>query len=321
MHLAIAYKRTDVVLLLLKRGAQIIDDIPFLEILDKLDQRTKLCGTYSYIKDDDGRIIYAEIESCSSGILTTLNIAFGVGDPKIANLILKHSKVSFIRNTEDNGIILHYECSGVDNEWKVCYTHHPYNYFYDHNKRLSRKDYIDYMDSLSTGGAGCLNHHIHTKYTPIADKRIGLLKQYINTPCRIAYMIMLNTLKNLQLKDTEQQNKPKIDTLGLMRRCITDHQLKLNDITKSISNLVEDGVVNKLQRSIKCCKRFKDEDILSIVEVYISKLFDCANEISSSVEICNQEGKKIKESINTTLSGINVQDVSVQINILIGRYG
>ncbi|WP_339047865.1 hypothetical protein [Candidatus Mesenet endosymbiont of Phosphuga atrata] len=321
LHLAIAYKRVDIVNLLLKHGAAIVDNIPFLEILNNLNKKMELHSTCSFIKDNENRIIYAEIESYSSSILTTLNIAFGVGDPKIIHLILKHNKASFIKDIEDDGTVSHYEY-GTQQEWQEYYTYHPYSDSYASNKRLNRKCYIHYIQNLDMGGAGCLNHYIISNNTEaILDKRIGLLKPYISTPSRIAYIIIQHALKSIQPEQsTESQDLYKINILDLITRCICYYQLKLEDITKSTYVLIQDGVVNQLQHNMKCCKRLKSKEIADIIYNYTEILFNCAKDISCSIAVCREEEEKIKKSISTTFSNTTIQDLSVQVDIWIGKH-
>ncbi|WP_339045725.1 hypothetical protein [Candidatus Mesenet endosymbiont of Agriotes lineatus] len=324
LHLALLYGRTNIVRMLLRQGTKIVRDIPFLDIINIPGKNTIFYGICSFIEDDKGNTVYAETELLSHGILTTLNIAFGTHDPKLIQLILQHDRDSFIDNIEDDGTIAHPEF-GLQGEPNEYFSYHPYHYNCN-NRRLNYADFLHHIDNLNNMNMDIdyLNHRITTvpkcvqpniKHVP--DERIGLLKRYIDTHSRIAYMIILFTF---QSNSTIDQNKINgIEMMEFMTKCISSYELELEDITKSINILINDGIINKIWYDTRCSKRFKNEDIKSKVLHYTEKIFNCAKKMSNSMKILKEEAKKIQETMSTVLTDVNVKSISVRVDVLIDK--
>ncbi len=306
LHLAIIYRRADIVQTFLERGTKIVKDIPFFKIIEGLNKVTKLYGVCSFFEDDKANTVYAETELCSHGILTTLNIAFGVRDPKIIQLILQHDKNSFIGHIQDDGTIPHPEYLNQVGLRKVgeYYTYHPYhkNCSDDSNKSLSYTDFIRYIDNLNNVDIDYLNHHIAGTTDRIADERIGLLKRYIDTHSRIAYMIILCCSQGNNITDQD-----KIGMLKLIAKCV--NQLELNNMISSINTLLEDNIVSKLPHSVQ------HSDIINKISLYLN----CIETMSNSNKIFKHAVKEIEKAINTILVGSEGQSVSVQAGIHISK--
>lgn len=303
LHLAILYRRADIVQMFLKQGTKIVKDIPFFKIIEGLNKVTKLYGVCSFFEDDKSNTVYAETELCSHGILTTLNIAFGVRDPKIIQLILQHDKNSFIEHIQDDGTIPHPEFD-LQNEY---FTYHPYhkNYSDDPDKLFSYAGSIRHIDNLNIMNVNYLNHYIVDAINRIPDERIGLLKRYIDTPSRIAYMIILCCL--------QPTDQCKLGILELIAKCI--NQLEPNNMISSVNTLLKDGIVSRLPHNQQCSEGMKDE-----ILAYTKSIFSCAEKVSDSMKIFNQEAKKIQEAVSTTLTEIGVQNISVQADVWICKH-